>query len=79
MDVVYAMASGHIGGPDGLMLMVRKGTHWLSSDPVVRANPATFSADPRWGLCSTVPVPEPAAAAEVAEPTSAGRRRAVPA
>lgn len=79
MDVVYAMASGHVGGPDGLMLFVRMGTHWPASDPVVLANPAVFSPDPRYGLCTTAaanfddPAP-PAPQVEVS-----GRRKAVPA
>lgn len=55
MDVVYAMASGHVGGPDGLMMMVVKGTHWPATDPVVLGNPSVFSTDPRWGLSTSVP------------------------
>lgn len=77
MDVVFAMGSGHVGGPDGLMVMVRKGTHWLASDPLVVANPAVFSTDPRWGLCSTVPFPTDADLAPTppAEPLAPARRR----
>ena len=76
MDVVSAMASGHVGGPDGLMVMVTKGTHWPATDPVVLASPGTFSADPRWGLRTSVPLPdEPPAEPEpaVATPRRAGR------
>lgn len=77
MDVVFAMASGNVGGPDGLMVFVRKGTHWPASDPVVVGNPAMFSSDARWGLSTSVPYLEP----EPAEPAPAGQRRkaAVPA
>lgn len=58
MDVVFAMASAHVGGPDPAMtVFVRVGTHWLASDPVVKKNPAMFSTDPRFGLCASVPLP----------------------
>lgn len=73
MDVVYAMASGHIGGADGLMMYVRKGTHWPAADPAVLASPGMFSPDPRWGLCASVPVPEPAPDVEP-EPAAPRRR-----
>lgn len=30
--------------------LVYAGQHWPADDPVVRANPGSFSEDPRWGL-----------------------------
>lgn len=74
MDVVYAMASGHISGADGLMLYVRKGSHWPATDPAVLASPAMFSTDPRWGLCMSVPLPVEATEPPP-EPEPAPRRR----
>lgn len=75
MDVVYAMDSGHVGGPDGLMVMIQKGTHWPATDPVVTSSPGMFSPDPRWGLCWTVPVPaESAVDGPPAEPLVPARR-----
>jgi hypothetical protein len=77
VDVVYAMDSGHVGGPDGLMVMVRKGTHWPASDPLVVASPGMFSADPRWGLCYTTAAPPEVVEADApAEAPAPGRRRA---
>lgn len=76
MDVVFAMASGHVAGPDGLTVYVRKGSHWPTSDPVVRATAGMFSTDPRWGMCFSVPVPDVEAEPE---PAAVGRRRQVPA
>jgi hypothetical protein len=77
MDVVYAMTSGHVGGPDDLMVMVMKGTHWPASDPVVLRSPTMFSTDPRWGLRSSVPPPdEPPAEAEPVVQTRRSARAA---
>jgi hypothetical protein len=76
MNVVYAMASGHMGGPNGLMVFVRKGTHWPAADPAVVANPEMFSPDPRWGLCTTVPVQDSDEAPADPAPAGSARRRA---
>jgi hypothetical protein len=53
IDVVYAMGSETIGLPTGLSVPVQKGTHWPADDPVVKARPALFSSDPRYGLLYT--------------------------
>ena len=45
MDIVYATGTRHVGTG-----MVRKGSHWPADDPVVKAHPDLFSADPRFGL-----------------------------
>lgn len=59
MQVVYAQASAHVAGPDeALPVYVQFGTHWLSSDPVVEKNAYLFSADPRFGLCTSIPLPD---------------------
>jgi len=34
--------------------LVKGGTHWPADDPLVLANPTLFSADPRFGLFSTL-------------------------
>lgn len=74
MDVVFAMASGHVGGPDGLMVMVTKGTHWPVTDPVVLRSPAMFSTDPRWGLRTSVPPPADPDVEVDAQPAVSSRR-----
>lgn len=38
--------------------MVRQGSHWPADDPVVLANPGSFSDDPRIGLSYSVEPPE---------------------
>lgn len=53
MDVVYAVASQPVSLPNGGRVQVRKGTHWPADDPVVKAVPALFSPDARWGLWYT--------------------------
>lgn len=51
MDVVYATRTASVGQG-----VVRKGSHWPADDPIVRAHPDMFSADPRYGLnFSTAP------------------------
>jgi hypothetical protein len=50
MDVVYAKYSGQVTLPDGGRAAVQGGSHWPASDPVVAANPAMFTPDPRYGL-----------------------------
>ena len=50
IEHVFATADFPAVTPQGARVMVHKGTHWPASDPVVRANPANFSPDPRWGL-----------------------------
>jgi hypothetical protein len=50
MDIVYAVATRRVGTPAGGFGVVRHGSHWPADDPVVKANPDLFSADPRYGL-----------------------------
>lgn len=50
IDHVFATADFPVTSPSGQRLVVRKGTHWPVEDPIVKANPGNFSADPRWGL-----------------------------
>ena len=79
VQVVYATASAHLTIP-GLNhpIFVRRGTHWLSSDPVVRAHPDFFTTDPSIELSTTVPVtPEEARAAVEAATNEPGERRSV--
>lgn len=45
MKVVYATATTVIG-----QARIMHGTHWPADDPIVQANPAFFSSDPRYGL-----------------------------
>jgi len=75
MDVVYATGSAHVGGPDGdLMVFVNVGSHWPADDPVVRRNPSLFSADPRFGLRTSVPLEEDDAPVEQATRAPGERR-----
>lgn len=50
IECVFAMADFPAVTLLGARVMVRKGTHWPVGDPVVQANAANFSPDPRWGL-----------------------------
>lgn len=54
MDVVYATATTHVTTRDGARIVVHKGQHWPAEDPVVKAQPSLFSADPRWGMAYSV-------------------------
>jgi hypothetical protein len=76
MKVVYARTSGHIGTEDGLMRFVRQGSHWPAEDPLVRANLAAFSADPKFGLCYTIDPVEDDEVPAAPVPAGAARRRA---
>jgi hypothetical protein len=58
VDVVYAVATVSINTPAGFPVLVRAGTHWPANDPIVLANPTTFSSDPRVGMSSTLPIPQ---------------------
>lgn len=49
-QVVYAMQRALIPLPDGRTVLVAKGSHWHEDDQIVKAHPAMFSTDPRWGL-----------------------------
>ena len=57
IDVVYAMGTDRVNVPSGQSVMVRKGSHWPASDPVVRARPDLFTSDARYGLNYTAPPP----------------------
>lgn len=59
MKVVYATATVVTD-----QALIREGTHWPASDPLVLANPSLFSEDPRVGLQFTV---EPALNEQVLE------------
>lgn len=54
MDVVYATSTTHVTTPNGARIVVRKGSHWPASDPVVKVQPSLFSEDPRWGMTFSV-------------------------
>ena len=58
MDVVYAMYSAQVAAPDGGRWNVQGGQHWPADDPVVKANPAMFSPDPRYGVTFSAAPPE---------------------
>lgn len=53
MNVVYAQGSGQVPLPSGRVAKVHKGQHWPATDPVVKAHPELFTADPRFGLMYT--------------------------
>jgi hypothetical protein len=56
MQVVYAKYAGQVTTADGGRWNVQAGQHWPANDPVVRASPGMFSADPRFGVSySAVP------------------------
>jgi hypothetical protein len=50
IDVVYATNNATQNRPEGGIVVIRKGTHWPASDPMVLRYPDIFSPDPRWGL-----------------------------
>lgn len=49
MKVVYATSTFTWSS-----FLIRAGSHWPADDPVVKANPGSFSDDPRWGLAYSV-------------------------
>lgn len=53
MDIVYAKGDAHLPTPWGSSRHIQIGSHWSADDPVVRANPDLFSADPQYGLNSS--------------------------
>lgn len=67
IEVVYAVSSANIALPDGTPIPVIIGTHWPSTDPVVRARPELFSPDPRFGLAYLPSSPPPGYDAELNE------------
>ena len=62
MQVVFATSTTQVTTADGGRHLVQGGTHWDVNDPVVKAMPLLFSADPRYGLSFSV------APAELSEP-----------
>jgi hypothetical protein len=54
MDVVFATATTHVTTPGGARILVRKGSHWPASDPVVQVQPSLFSDDARYGMTYSV-------------------------
>jgi hypothetical protein len=71
MDVVYATETVSLDTPDGGSVLVRKGTHWPADDPLVRAHPRLFAADPRYGLSWSGPPPRAMAEPPVEQATAA--------
>jgi hypothetical protein len=60
MDVVYVTVDRAVVQlPGGSPWTLVKGQHYPADDPVVKANPGMFSADPRYGVSWTgAPPPE---------------------
>lgn len=67
MGVVYAAVDAAVPMPSGAVQMIRRGEHWLDSDPVVRAHPSLFSDDPTVGVRYSTTEP-PSAETATAEP-----------
>jgi hypothetical protein len=57
MKAVFARDTAVVSSPEGSQQLVRFGEHWPADDPVVLANPALFSDDPRYGMTSSRPLP----------------------
>lgn len=57
IQVVYAIGTERVQIPNGESVPVQKGTHWPATDPVVKAYPALFTPDPRYGLRYTAAPP----------------------
>ena len=53
-EVVFAVVDQPVTTETGISGYVRKGSHWHVDDPVVKAHPDLFSADPRYGLAYSV-------------------------
>jgi hypothetical protein len=49
MKLVFAVSTTLVD-----QMLIRGGTHWPASDPLVLANPTLFSEDVRYGLQFTV-------------------------
>jgi len=57
MDIVFANATVIASDPrTGASVSIHHGTHWPADDPIVKAYPTFFTADPRYGLSSSRPV-----------------------
>jgi hypothetical protein len=57
MNIVFANATLIVSDPKtGASVPVNHGTHWPADDPIVRAYPNFFTADPRYGLSSSRPL-----------------------
>lgn len=52
MDIVFATRT-FVTGTSGAVVL---GTHWPADDPIVKAHPECFTADPRYGLSSSRPL-----------------------
>lgn len=76
MDFVYAMGTENVSLPSGVTVLVPVGSMVAASDPVVRARPDLFSADPRYcaALFGTV-VPEGIGAPVETATAAPGERR----
>ena len=57
MDHVFATKTGVVSHPKtGAGQAINLGEHWPADDPIVRAYPDFFDADPRYGLSSSRPL-----------------------
>jgi hypothetical protein len=79
MQVVYVKVdSAVVTLPDGTPWTLVKGQHYPADDPVVKAEPGMFSADPRYGVTWTGTPPAEMAEPPVEQATAApGEKRAV--
>lgn len=57
MKIVYPTANTQIHR-GGVPITIAIGQHWRADDGVVKDYPSLFSADPRYGLNGTEPVPQ---------------------
>jgi hypothetical protein len=78
VDVVFAIDSVSLNVPSGGQVYVQRGSHWSADDPIVRAFPQWFAADPRYGLSWTGEPPEELSEPPLEQTTRApGERRNV--
>ncbi len=58
MNIVFALSTTTVAAGDGRHVIINQGEHWPASDPVVKAYPGLFIADPRYGLRISTPLKE---------------------
>ena len=46
MSIVVALNDGMVGNGTRQPIIIRKGEAWDANDPIVKANPSLFTADP---------------------------------
>jgi len=49
VEVVFATVDAAVALPGGGQVRLRRGEHWVATDPVVTQYPHLFSDDPRYG------------------------------